>query len=323
MLTSELAKWLGTTLEGDGALELAGVAPIEAAAPDRVAFASGRKAAELAAGSRAGCLLVSADFDNASGRTVIRVPEPRMAFAMVVNRFHPPVKPTAGVHPTAVVEDGVELGEGASIGPNCFVGQGSRIGAGTVLRSNVSVYAGSQIGARVTLHSGAVIGADGFGLVLVKDHYEKFPQVGRVVIEDDVEIGANTCIDRAALGETVIGAGTKLDNMVHIGHNCRIGKHVLIAAQTGLAGGVVIEDYAIIGGQVGVGDKARIEARAIVGSGAGILTSKIVRAGEPVWGTPARPLREYLGQLAQVARLPKLRALVDDLARRVAELEAK
>jgi len=143
------------------------------------------------------------------------------------------------------------------------------------------------------------------------------------VIEDDVEIGANSCVDRAALGETVIGAGTKLDNMVHIGHNCRIGKHVLIAAQTGLAGGVVVDDYAMIGGQVGVGDKAHIEAKAIVGSGAGILTSKIVRAGEPVWGTPARPLREYLNQLALMARLPKLKAKVDDLAKRLAELEAK
>jgi UDP-3-O-[3-hydroxymyristoyl] glucosamine N-acyltransferase len=131
--------------------------------------------------------------------------------------------------------------------------------------------------------------------------------VGTVDIGADVEIGANTCIDRATLGATIIGHGTKLDNLVHIAHNCRIGCHVVIAAQTGLAGGVTIGDYAVIGGQVGVGDKARIEARAVVGSGAGILTSKIVRAGEPVWGTPARPLKQYLNQLAVLARLGKRR----------------
>ena len=135
----------------------------------------------------------------------------------------------------------------------------------------------------------------------------KFRRLARVEIGDDVEIGANCCIDRAALGVTVIGDGTKLDNMVHIGHNCRIGKHVLIVAQTGLAGGVTVGDYAVIGGQVGVGDKARIESKAVIGSGAGILSSKIVHAGEPVWGTPARPLRQYLRQLATLARLAKKR----------------
>jgi UDP-3-O-[3-hydroxymyristoyl] glucosamine N-acyltransferase len=155
------------------------------------------------------------------------------------------------------------------------------------------------------IHSGAVIGADGFGFELMGDRYRKVPQVGTVEIGDDVEIGANSCIDRATLGTTHIGDGTKLDNMVHIAHNCRIGKHVVIAAQTGLAGGVSIGDYAVVGGQVGIGDKARIEAGAIIGSGAGILTSKIVRAGEPVWGTPARPLRQYLLQLAAVARLAR------------------
>jgi UDP-3-O-[3-hydroxymyristoyl] glucosamine N-acyltransferase len=128
-----------------------------------------------------------------------------------------------------------------------------------------------------------------------------------VEIGDRVEIGANSCVDRAALGVTTIGDGTKLDNLVHVGHNCRIGRNVMVAAQTGFSGGVIVEDYAVIGGQVGVGDKARIESRAIVGSGSGVLTSKIVRAGQPVWGTPARPLKEYLEQLAVVSRLAKQR----------------
>jgi UDP-3-O-[3-hydroxymyristoyl] glucosamine N-acyltransferase len=153
------------------------------------------------------------------------------------------------------------------------------------------------------------------------DHYEKFPQVGRVEIGDSVEIGANSCVDRAALGVTAIGEGSKLDNMVHVAHNCRIGRHVVVAAQTGFSGGVVVGDYAVVGGQVGVGDKARIEARAVVGSGAGILSSKIVHSGQVVWGTPARPLKEHLEQLANLARLPEVRREVAELKRRLAELE--
>jgi UDP-3-O-[3-hydroxymyristoyl] glucosamine N-acyltransferase len=145
--------------------------------------------------------------------------------------------------------------------------------------------------------------------------------VGRVEIGDHVEIGANACVDRAAIGVTSIGDGAKIDNMVHIGHNCRIGRHVVIAAQTGFSGGVVVEDYAVIGGQVGIGDKARIESRAVLGSGCGILTSKIVRAGEVVWGTPARPLKQYLEQLAHLARLPAMRKELTDLKRRLAKLE--
>jgi UDP-3-O-[3-hydroxymyristoyl] glucosamine N-acyltransferase len=170
------------------------------------------------------------------------------------------------------------------------------------------------------LHSGCVIGADGFGFVLTPQGYEKFPQIGRVTIGNDVEIGANSCIDRAALGVTAIGDGTKLDNMVHIGHNCQIGRHVVIAAQTGLSGAVVVEDYAVIGGQVGIGDKARIETRAVLGSGSGVLTSKIVRSGEVVWGTPARPLKKYLRQLAAMGRIEELR---EELAALKREFELK
>ena len=185
-----------------------------------------------------------------------------------------------------------------------------------LLHARVSIYDRVTIGARAILHSGCVIGADGFGFALAGDHYEKFPQVGRVEIGDDVEIGANTCIDRAALGVTFIDDGVKLDNMVHIGHNCRIGKHVVIAAQTGLSGGVVVEDYAVIGGQVGIGDKARIETKAVLGSGSGVLTSKIIRSGQTVWGTPARPLKEYLQQLAVFSKLPELRADVAELKKK-------
>jgi UDP-3-O-[3-hydroxymyristoyl] glucosamine N-acyltransferase len=185
----------------------------------------------------------------------------------------------------------------------------------------VTIYRGVTVGDRAVLHAGCVLGADGFGFVRAGDHYEKFPQIGRVKIGHDVEIGANSCVDRAALGVTEIGDGTKLDNMVHIGHNCRIGRHVVIAAQTGLSGGVVVEDYAVIGGQVGIGDKARIESGAVLGSGCGILTSKIVRKNQVVWGTPARPLKEHLEQLANLARLPELRKQIKELERRTREKE--
>src|SRR5439155_2247544 len=176
-------------------------------------------------------------------------------------------------------------------------------------------------GRGTVLHSGAVIGADGFGYVMERERWHKFPQVGRVEIGSFVEIGANSCVDRAALGVTEIGEGTKIDNMVHVGHNCRIGRHVVVAAQTGFSGGVVVEDYAVIGGQVGIGDKARIESGAVLGSGCGILTSKIVRKGQVVWGTPARPLKEHLEQLANLARLPELRKELDELKRRLEKME--
>jgi UDP-3-O-[3-hydroxymyristoyl] glucosamine N-acyltransferase len=203
------------------------------------------------------------------------------------------------------------------------VGDDVTIGAHSVLNANVTIYHDVEIGDRAVLHSGSVIGADGFGFVLQDGRYEKFPQVGRVVVGNDVEIGANACVDRAALGVTFIGDGTKLDNMVHVGHNCRIGAHVVIAAQTGLSGGVVIEDYAVIGGQVGIGDKARIEAHAVLGSGSGVLTSKIVRAGQPLWGTPARPLKQYLVTLASMNRLPELREELAELKRRLEVLETQ
>ena len=337
MRVRELAEWLGAGFEGDGEVELTGVAPIESAGTSDLSFINSRKAALLADDSKAGCLIAPPDFPR--GRTLIRAAVPRAAFARAIGRLHPPVKPAPGVHPTAVIHPGARIGDGASIGPHASIGEGSQLGSrvtvgagcrigrgvtigdGGLLHPNVTIYDGVRIGASVILHSGCVIGADGFGFVLEDGRYEKFPQVGRVEIGDHVEIGANACVDRAAIGVTWIGEGAKIDNMVHVGHNCRIGRHVVIAAQTGFSGGVVVEDYAVIGGQVGIGDKARIESRAVLGSGCGILTSKIVRAGQVVWGTPARPLKQYLEQLATLARLPQMRKELADVKRRLAKLE--
>jgi len=178
-----------------------------------------------------------------------------------------------------------------------------------------------MLGERAILHAGVVIGADGFGFIFENERYEKFPQVGRVRIGDDVEIGANSCVDRGALGETVLDDGVKLDNLVHIAHNCRLGKHVVIAAQTGLSGGVVVEDYVVMGGQVGIGDKARIGRQAVLGGQAGVLTGKTIAGGEQYWGTPVRPVREHLKNLGRVERLADLMAEVRALRERVRALE--
>jgi UDP-3-O-[3-hydroxymyristoyl] glucosamine N-acyltransferase len=304
---NDLAVWLGGAWEGEGEREIRGVAALEDAGPEDVAFAAGGRAEKQAEASRAGCLLVSEGYGNRSGRTAIRVRDPRAAMARTILRLHPPAKPAPGVHPTAVIGAEVHIGEGASIGAGCAIGDRVHIGEGTILYPRVTIYHDVRIGRKAILHSGCVIGADGFGFVFTGGAYEKFPQIGEVEIGDRVEIGANSCVDRAALGVTSIGEGTKLDNLVHVGHNCRIGRHVVVAAQTGFSGGVVVEDYAVIGGQVGIGDKARIESKAVLGSGSGVLTSKIVRAGQVMWGTPARPLKEYLEQLAALSRLAKKR----------------
>ncbi len=336
---------------GDRDLLVTGVNSLEDAGTADLSFAANNKALEMAAKSKAGVLLVSPQFE-ASSPAYIQVADPRGTFARLVAQFFPVTRPPAGVHSTAIVHDTAVLGEGVSIGSHVTVGARSRIGAGCTIKAGchigadvslgansrlfpgVTIYDRVQIGERALLHAGCVIGADGFGFAfiqaqneatpsanIVEAHYEKFPQIGTVEIGDDVELGAHTCVDRAALGVTRLGSGTKLDNMVHIAHNCQIGRHVVIAAQTGLSGGVAVGDYAVVGGQVGVGDKARIESKAVVGSGAGILTSKVVRAGQPVWGTPARPLKEHLLQLALLAKLPELRQLVAGLKKRIEALE--
>jgi UDP-3-O-[3-hydroxymyristoyl] glucosamine N-acyltransferase len=296
---------LGAEYEGDGEREIRRVTTVEEAGPADISFVTNEQAARAAASSGAGCLLVTPQYSG-TGTALIRISDPRAAVARVIAVLHPKRRPAPGVHPTAVVGERVVIGEGTGIGPGCSVGDDVRIGQGCTIHANVSIYPNVSIGDHVVLHSGVVIGADGFGFVLRNGTYENFPQIGTVEIGNDVEIGANSCVDRAALGVTRIGDGTKLDNMVHIAHNCRIGKHVVIAAQTGMAGGVAIDDYAIIGGQVGIGDKAHIESKAVLGSGAGVLTSKVVRGGQVYWGTPARPLKEYLTLLAALSKVPEL-----------------
>jgi UDP-3-O-[3-hydroxymyristoyl] glucosamine N-acyltransferase len=337
LTAAELAGHLHSTLHGEPVV-LSGAAPLESAGPQDLAFAANEKAFPAARLSRAGCIIVPPSYQPEPGQSAILSPHPREMFASALLLLFPPRPVQPGVHHTAVIETGAaihptaelgahcslgrnsRIGPATRIGPGCRIGDDVQIGADCVLHAAVVLYDNTRIGDRVILHSGCVIGADGFGFTPQNGAWVKFPQVGFVQIEDDVEIGANSCVDRAALGRTRVGRGSKLDNMVHVGHHCDIGCNVVIAAQTGLSGGVVIGDGAIIGGQVGVGDKARIEPGVILGSGSGVLTSKIVHAGEPLWGTPARPLRQYLEQLALFARLPefrkRLKALETEMARK-------
>jgi UDP-3-O-[3-hydroxymyristoyl] glucosamine N-acyltransferase len=339
LTVAQLAEACGGEVQGDAERLISGANTLEQASETDLAFAEHQKAWETAARSRAGCLLIAMDFKSQPGRTCIRVNKPRPAFARLLGELYPQRVLIFGIHPTAVIArsavlptscfvgpyvvigDNTVLGEECRINAGCRIGNGVSIGAETVLHANVTLYDNVRLGSRVVLHAGCVIGADGFGYTFSGDHYEKFPQVGSVDIGDDVELGANCCVDRAALGVTRIGNGTKLDNLVHVAHNCTLGTHVVVAAQTGFSGSVTVGDYAMIGGQAGIGEKAKIDARAIVGGKAGILTSQHIAAGEPVWGIPARPLKQHLRGLAHVSKLPKTEQEIKQIKTRLSALE--
>lgn len=333
MTVDEIAHLVGGKVRGDGRAQLDGVAQLETASDRDLAYADGSRGAGPAKRSRAGCILV-ADSSPFPGRTTIEVKNPKLAFIQVAEALVPSSSHPSGIHPTAVISPAARLGERVFAGPHSVVaggaileegvmlmagvciGEGARVGEGSILHPGVVLYAGSSVGRRVILHAGAVIGGDGFGYVFADGRYHKFPQIGGVIIEDDVEIGCNTTIDRGSLGTTRVGQGTKIDNLVQIAHNVSIGRHCVIAAQTGISGSVVIGDEVVIGGQVGIGDHVRIESHAMVGSGAGILTGKIVREGSVVWGTPARPLAEVKRIYAAMARLPETTRILKKSSRK-------
>jgi UDP-3-O-[3-hydroxymyristoyl] glucosamine N-acyltransferase len=325
MITArELAKGLKVSLEGDPAAEVGGLASPERAHETDLIFVETAKHAPRAVRSLARCVVAPPGVELA-GKTILRAGNPKLAFAQAAALIVPPLRVAArGVHPTAVVGSGVKLGEGVAIGPYavidegaeigagcqigpfCCVGRGVVLGEGCTLYPHVVLYPGAHLGRDVILHAGAVVGGDGFGYASGAGRHWKFPQIGRAEIGDGVEVGCNSCVDRAALEETRVGAGTKIDNLVQIGHNVQIGEGVLIAAQAGLAGSSVVGRQVVIGGQVGIADHVRIEDGAIIGAQAGIPSGKRITAGEPVWGTPARPIRKYLEQLAWLGRLSEV-----------------
>lgn len=329
----ELADFLGCTLEGDSALIVSGVASPASARAEDLIYVESQRHLERAAASAARCVVIPTGLSIA-GKALLRAANPKLAFARAAAWLLPPVPIAIGIHPTAVIAPSAELDSGAAVGPYavieedvrigagtqigafCFLGRGARLGQGCRLHPRVTIYAGVRLANRVILHSGVVIGSDGFGYVAHDGTQVKFPQVGEVEIQDDVEIGANSTVDRGSLDRTQIGVGTKLDNLVHIAHNVRIGDHTVIAAQTGVSGSSVIGKNVVVGGQVGVADHCGIEDAAVIGAQAGIPSGKIVRSGQVVWGTPARPLDKFKKQFAWFSRLP-------ELAERVKRLESR
>ena len=329
---AEIAIAVEARLIGDGSAEVSGVASIQSAGPRDLVFVEDEKHLAPALQSRAGAV-IAGEFaaQTSHGRALLISDHPKLAFARAAQLLRGTSSPdslvgevgaetTAVVHPSAVLGVGVliaeravvgeqaQIGDNTRIGPGCVIGAGVQIGRNCEVYPNVTIYPATTLGDRVVIHAGAVLGSDGFGYVRDRrsQRYEKFPQVGHLVIEDDVEIGANTTIDRGALDETRIRRGTKIDNLVHIGHNCQIGEDVIIAAQAGLSGSITVENGAVLGGQVGIGEHARIGEGVMLGGQGGVLPNKILRGkGEPFWGTPAQPLREYLKQLATLARLAK------------------
>jgi UDP-3-O-[3-hydroxymyristoyl] glucosamine N-acyltransferase len=327
----DLAKYLGAELHGDASEVVSGVASPERARTEDLIYVDSPRHAERVARSAAGCVIAGRGM-RIEGKTVLAVSEPKLAFAKAAALLMRETAPRPGVHPTAIVaptaevapsafvgpyvviEDEVVIGDGAMIEAFCFLGRGARLGGHCRLHPRVTLYAGVNLGDRVEVHAGAVIGADGFGYVFGEGRHWKFPQVGDVEIGDDVEIGANTTIDRGSLETTQIGTGVKIDNLVQVAHNVRIGEHSVLAAQTGVSGSSNLGKNVIVGGQVGIADHCTLEDGAVVGAQAGIPTGKTVRGGQVVWGTPARALDKFKRQYAWFARLP-------ELAERVRKLE--
>ncbi|MGB9205713.1 MAG: UDP-3-O-(3-hydroxymyristoyl)glucosamine N-acyltransferase [Terriglobales bacterium] len=325
----DLAGKLGCHLLGDASLIVSNVSSLQSATRDSLVFVEDARHFDTALASSAAAVIAgdfaAGNFAASASKPLLISAQPRLTFARAARILRDPDR-NRGIHPSAIVPASAELGTNVAIGARAILGEqvkiddettigagsviGDNVGIGTHCRldANVTVYSGTTLGDRVIVQAGAVLGSEGFGYVRDSEtgRYEQSPQIGRLVIEDDVEVGANSTIDRGALDETRIRRGTKIDNLVHIGHNVLIGENVVIVAQTGISGSVVVENNVIIGGQVGIADHVRIEEGAILGAQSGIPTKKVIRGkGVVFWGTPARPIREYLKELAFLSRSAK------------------
>jgi len=334
MTLGELIEALGGKLvAGDARQAVDGVSSVEAARATQLVFAEDAASAAKALASQAGSVVLRAGGGETSapGKGIVEADQPRLWFARAGQLLAPKLR-WSGVHSAAVIGANVELGEGVSVGACAVIGDGARIGAGTRIEAGAIVgegvrigsecriypravlYPGTTLGDRVIVHAGAVLGADGFGYVrdATTGRYTQFPQQGTLVIEDDVEVGANTTIDRGALKETRIGRGTKTDNLVHVGHNCEIGEDVILVTGVGISGSCTVGNGAVLAGQVGIGDHAHIGPNVILGGQAGVLSGKTitneglgVKPGTVLWGTPARPLLQVLREQAVLTKLAK------------------
>lgn len=334
----QLARALGAALEGDAERVVTGVAPLETAGPAEISFVTEARYLPLARSSRAGAFLVPSDLRELPG-PLLRTPSPHLALVALLKLFHPAAPLVPGTHPSALVAPGSRVHPDASVGafaviqrdavvgararifPFVYVGEGAEIGEDSTVYPQAVIREGVRLGRRVIVHPGAVLGADGFGYAFDGDAHQKIPQVGGVLIEDDVEIGANVTIDRATLGQTVVGRGTKIDNLVQVGHNVEIGEHAILVAQSGISGSCRVGRRVVLGGQVGIADHVRIGDGVMLGAQSGVPGD--IRAAGPYLGTPARPLVEARRLYAAMPRLPDLLRKVRALERRVRELEAR
>jgi UDP-3-O-[3-hydroxymyristoyl] glucosamine N-acyltransferase len=337
---AELTDRFGGTVRGDAATRIRQVAPIEVAGPAEITFLTNRKYQKLLASSRAGAVILDKDSADAATISAIVCDNPYAYYARVAALLNPEPVPEAGIHPKAfvhpaakvaatasiaacaVVEAGAEIGEGAVIGANSFVGRCATIGDGTRLHPNATVYHDCIVGRRVVVHSGAVIGADGFGMAMDAGRYVKIPQIGRVLIGDDVEIGASTTIDRGALDDTVIEEGVKLDNQIQIGHNCRIGAHTAIAGCAGIAGSVTIGSYCRIGGSAMISGHLRIADRVDV-SGGTLVAKSIAKAGTYTSVFPMSPHEDWLKNASLLRHLHEMMDRIRTLEQQIKKMEGK
>lgn len=334
----EIAERLGGVLIGDPNVLLTGFSPADTARPGDLTFAENESYFQRAISSAAAAVLVASDHPPAS-KVLIRVPNARIAFAQVLPLFFPEPQHPPGIHPTAVVSPSARVDPSAHVGPFCVVGERVQMGAGVVLLAQVfigadcvigdgcrlmpqvTLYPRTVCGRRVMVHAGAVIGADGFGYVFDQGAHRKVPQVGHVVLNDDVEIGALTAIDRAALGATVIGRGTKIDNLVQVGHNVTVGEHSILVAQAGIAGSTKIGNYVTVAGQVGIAGHLRIGDRATIAAQAGVMRD--VPEGEKWIGAPAQAEWTQKRQWLSIARLPGLQRRLQEVEKRLGIRDAR
>ena len=334
---AELAGRFGGTVLGDAAVRISQVAPLETAGPGELSFLTNRKYQKLLSTTRAAAVLVSEDSADAARLPRIICTNPYASYARIAALINPEVRPAAGIHakavvdaqasvavsasvgPGAVIEKGAQIGEGVVLGANCFVGQGARIGADSRLHPNVTIYHDCVIGERVILHSGVVIGADGFGMAMDEGRWLKIPQIGRVVIGNDVEVGASTTIDRGALDDTVIEEGVKLDNQIQIGHNCHIGAHTAIAGCTGIAGSTRIGKHCMLGGNAMISGHLTIADRVVI-SGGTLVAKSITAPGTYTAVFPMQPHAEWLKNAALVRHLHELMERVRSLEGEVKKL---
>jgi UDP-3-O-[3-hydroxymyristoyl] glucosamine N-acyltransferase len=319
MRLDELARAIGAEVGGDGSIDVSAVNTLEAAQPGQVSFLSNPRYAKQLETTRASAVIVSPVFKTASTITLLRAADPHLAYAKAMEQLHGHRRhPFTGVHPQAFVDPTAVIGEGTTIYPGVFVGPGARVGRDCILYPNVSVYDGCVLGDRVILQANVVIGADGYGYATNNGVHHKIPQAGNVIIEDDVEIGSNSCVDRASIGSTVVGKGTKIDDLVMIGHSTKIGPGCLIVAQVGIAGSVTVGQYVVMAGQVGVAGHLNIGDKVTIGAKSGVISD--IPEGQTVVGMPAMPASHSRRVYSIFTQLPELLERVKQLEQQVENL---